>query len=511
MHRFAAWLSIVSLFAVAVLAPIFEVSGGNWPGSRWSGAWNWSAFLKGEPLREIERDLDKNSALAKHARPYYNEALFVGLGHSPTRVVLGKNGRIFNAWETVDYPPPDGLKQLDFACQRVASAVRWFESQGSIVQLLVVPRRATVEPEHLPDDVRRLFRPVYPQIVERLRAVGLDIVDPLAELQASDQELFLRTDDHWDYPAALICTRLVAQRVRERWTAGPLPGVERVCELREMPPYEFKSENMVRQLGLRPDGAVARTLAQQRTPTLAFDAQAKRALMGVKTPQPIAVVGTSFSGVCPTASLFTGHFQREVENRALEGQAAGYRITDLFCEVARGDRPAPKILIWEFPEDFLISDVRTLTDPLEALDTFAKYARAPMRAAPIALAGSSAQGVRITAEDENGWSGVAGPNHEFVVDFAEAPPGDGTHWMRYTLTLDSNTVHAVRFESASGSVGNWHERTLVANAHAYPIFAPMRTADLQPVTRMRIRVSKRTNANFKLTRPELWRPAESKK
>jgi len=510
MHRVAAWLSIVSLLAVAIAAPIFEVFHDNWPGSRWSGSWSWPALFRGEPLREIERALDKNSALAARARPYYNEALFVGLGHSPTRVVLGKEGRIFNAWETVDYPSPEGLKHLDFACQRVASAVRWFERQGSLVQLMVVPRRPTVEPEYLPDDVRRTFRPVYPRIVERLRAARLDVVDLLPELQASDEELFLRTDDHWDYPAALICTRRVAERVRERWTAGPLPGVERVCELRPTPPYEFKSENMVRLLGLRPDGPVAARLAQQRTPTLAFAPNERAPLMGVKTPQPLAVVGTSFSGVCSTASLFTGHFQRDVENRALEGQAAGYRITDLFCEVARGDRPAPKILIWEFPEDFLVSDVRVLTDPLEALEVFAKHARAPMRVAPIALAGSSVQGVRITEENEEGWSGVAGPNHEFVLDFAEPPPGDGTHWMQYTIRLDANTLHAVRFESASG-VGNWNERSVLANAHAYPILAPMRTADLQPVTRMRMRVSRRTNVNFKLTPPELWRPAESTK
>lgn len=509
LSRLVTWLSIASLALVALGAPLFELAHGKFPGAGWSGRFGLWSLRSGGVARELEARLQKDAELTARLRPYYNEALFHTLGMVTSRVVLGRDDWLFLASEARDWPPENGMKHLDFTCGQVGELVRWFESNGTSVVLMVVPRKATVRPDMLPDGLRERFEPVYPKFLEALRAAGVDAPDLLTPLQASSERVFRPNDDHWDHPGARIAAEVVAARIRERWAGRELPGAPLDVELVTTPSVR-SADNVVRMLGFRPNGPLVERFTIDRTPIVAQERRTRARAHGSEAPEAITVVGTSFSGSGHMASLLIGLLGRPVENRAREGHAGGYRITDLAREILLGERPFPQILVWEFPEDFLVAHVRTLTEPVHALLELVESGAPPMRAEPLVVARARAQGVLLSAENERGWEGVApSGGEELVLELEQPAPGDGTVWVHYTVQFTSNVTHKLAFEAADGQLAPFSaERPMVANIHPNVILARVRGPGGQPVARLRLTVAD-TYATFKLTRPSLWRSAKT--
>lgn len=507
LSRLAAWLSVASLALVALGAPLFELAHGKFPGAGWSGRFGMWSLRSGGVARELETRLEKDAELTARLRPHYNEALFLSLGMVTSRVVLGRDDWLFLASESRHWPPANGMKFLDFTCGRVGELVRWFESNGTTVVLLVVPRKATVHPEMLPEGLRERFQPVYPQLLEALRTAGVDAPDLLAPLQASDERVFRPNDDHWDHPGARIAAEVICARIRERLQGRELPGAPLDAELVTAAPIR-SADNLVRMLGFRPNGALVERFTIERTPIVAQDRRTRVRLHGSEKPEAIALVGTSFSGAGHLASLMIGMLGRPVENRAREGHAGGYRITELAREILLGERPAPQVLVWEFPEDFLVSHVRTLTEPVHALVDLVESDAPPMRAEPLPVARARAEGVLLSAEGERGWEGTApSGDAQLVLELEQPLPGDGTVWIHYTAQFTSNVTHTLSFEGADGQLAPFPaERPMLASIYPNPIVARVRGAGGQPVTRLRLTVAD-TYATFKLSRPSLWRSA----
>lgn len=514
MSRFVAWLSIASLALVALGGPLFELWHGKHPGAGWSGRFGLWELRSGGVARELGTRLEKDCEIAARLRPFYNEALFLALRRTPARIVLGRDNWLFLASESRDYPPPGSLEHLDSTCERIASLVRWFESQGTVVVLMVVPRKSTVRPDMLPDDVRARFQPVYPLLLERLRAAGLDAPDLLAPLQRSEERTFRANDDHWDHPGARIGAEVVTTRVRERFAAQELPGRPVEAELVRLAPVTT-SENVARWFGFRPDSPLLERFTDTRVAIVAEHPRTRERLHGSKQAEEIVLVGSSFSGAGLLPALFTALLGRAIEDRALAGQAAGYRLTELVRAIVLGERRTPAVLIWEFPEDFLLTHVGALTEPIGAMVELVDALELPLRSTPLEFSRAVAEGLLLSGDGPQGWAGAAPRGGEtLVLDLVEPLPGDGSVWIDYTVKLEANATHSLQFEGANGQRSpRVVERPMLANPRPNHVIARVMGVNGQPVTRLRITVAS-TSAKFEVSRPLLLRsaaPAEEAK
>lgn len=488
-------------------APIHELVHGKWPGAALVGKFGFNAIRSGRAAKELEASLDKESALTERLRPRYNEAMFLTLGAVTPRVTIGKDDNLFLSSHVRNYPPAPGLRVLDITCSAIARLARWFEDNGTVVELMVIPRKATVYPHLLPDDLRARFVPVYPRILESLAKAGRPCADLLAPFQASSERVHLPNDDHWDHPGAVIAAREVAARVRQRFEGRELPGTPVTRHLAPRPTFRFNGP-LVRMLGFTPDGALVERFTVDRTQIVAVDtANPAPSQLGVNRPEPIVVVGTSFSAGFFTASLLSAEFGREVENRARAGQAAGYRIMDLAREILLGQREFPKVLVWEFPEDFLVEHVRALIGPAEAILEAAK-APAPLVSSPLRISARTDVGMRITAESDGLVEGVsAGDTSELIFELEEPLAGDGSMFLSYELYISGNGLHSVSFDDGAGRpVSKPREFLVLCNELNSRILVPIATPNKTPVSRVRLRIL-HVMTSFKVSPLEVWRSA----
>jgi alginate O-acetyltransferase complex protein AlgJ len=116
------------------------------------------------------------------------------------KVVIGKDGWLFGAWEDVRHVDLQRLRPLAPLFSR---AVQLFRTAGIELVVTVAPTRARIYQDMLPADFQPNHDAVqrYPHMLELLRGTGAlvpDFATALAQARASQPEpVFLKTDTHW--------------------------------------------------------------------------------------------------------------------------------------------------------------------------------------------------------------------------------------------------------------------------------------------------------------------------
>ena len=501
MNRLSAWLVILSLLAVIFGAPVYEVMGGNWPTAGMTGDVTVESVLTGGAAKEVEEALEENALLSKSARPPYNELMYLTLGVVSPRVLLGKDNWLFLASRIGDRPQA-AMNRLSQTCEEIAALIRWFEANGTHVIFEFIPRKQSLYPEQLPDNLNPPYEPVYPELVAAMQAAGLDVLDLTDELGPADGVFFLTNDDHWNHEGSRRSAEAVAARIAELYPDGDIPGTPVDAELRTTETYRFAG-NLVDMLGFRPDGFLYDRFSVDRARIRAFPPGSPRPALGTEEAQPITVVGTSFSAGFHTASLLVGLLGREVEDRTKAGLAGGYRMADLCRELLLGQRDFPEILVWEFPEDFLVQTVPYFVQPLNSVTEIADGF--PYTNQPLPVAERLIRGIRVTKEDETGLSGtVITPGSEIVYRLERPLPGDGSAVLAFPLLVSGRGDQLTRWDT-TGEPGSGGTRETMLNNSQYPhyIIVSLKTADGKPVRRIRITPFDRF-ARFHMGPPELW-------
>lgn len=312
----------------------------------------WTDFREGRSTGELQKQLDQKLPARDALIATANSLRYLIAGGAGEQVRTGRDDWLFLADELRF--EADGGAHLNARAELLGSTSQRLERQGVKLVVALVPDKARLYSAKLAGGAYPGYlRSRYPDALAALRGRGVTVVDLLAPLTSGAQreEVYYRSDTHWNQTGAQIAAAAVAQSVQqlgldlEKTAFVTAPGgtiAERPGDLIRM----MGLESMPNALRPRPDSEAA-VVTQQSSPEVGgglFD----------KAVVPVVLTGTSYS----LRGNFHGYLQQalsaKVLNAAKDGggflQATGAYLTN---EAFATDKP--KVLIWELPERFLLA------------------------------------------------------------------------------------------------------------------------------------------------------------
>ena len=289
--------------------------------------------------------------LRQTAITWTNVIRYTGMGGTGDQVVSGAAGWLFLTDELRYY------EHRDVNAQRRMS---WIKSVADRlaqddVALVVAP---------IPDKARLYANqlgtqgpyPPYNQsrygvFVRRLRELGLHVVDIEQVLndQATAQDLYYKTDTHWNQAGASLAAHAVASDLATSGISGPVDAFRTTLS----PDRQLRTGDLVRLMGIADAPSWLRPTDDLEAPaTTAAAAEAQTMTLLGDTDVPITLVGTSFS----LRGNFHGYLQQSIGlavlNAAKDGSGFIQSITQ-YLNSETYTTARPRAIVWEIPERFL--------------------------------------------------------------------------------------------------------------------------------------------------------------
>ncbi len=282
--------------------------------------------------------------LTRYFRGAHNE-LRARLGvFDAANVVEGRGGWCF-ARETVDDRVAAWRRCLPELRRWLATVRARSAAAGVRVAAAPAPNKVCVYGDRLPGGAPAWPRRQYADLLDELRAAGLEVVDLLACLdqrraERPDLALFAVADTHWSGAALLAVSAALRNAVggpMARDAAQPLVALPTVREVRE--------GDLARLLGLWPGTPAARTRLDEDY-VLAVGRRSDAGAIALPPAQPsarVAVVGDSFAARLP--AVLSGCLGSAVDGSAAVA-ASGPRA-GLDATLARAENGgAVRVIIW---------------------------------------------------------------------------------------------------------------------------------------------------------------------
>ncbi len=188
-----------------------------------------------ENLRAYEKNLESANWAARTFRPWIQFAQLNWLRDGGAKVLLGRDGWYFYK-PGVNYllerphrtgpamPADDPVAAIvDFRDQLAARGIR--------LMILPVPNKESVYPDRLTsraNDLHAVLSPRTLQVMDRLRAAGIEVIDLFSVFARARQEagmaatpLYLAQDTHWSPRGVEVAAKFVACRLMELGWAQP--------------------------------------------------------------------------------------------------------------------------------------------------------------------------------------------------------------------------------------------------------------------------------------------------
>ncbi len=398
MRLITSAISVLALALVVFGGPIYEVFHRNWPGATLVDEITFESVRSGETSKALEKALAKNTYLDDLARPRYNELRYLVLNETNTGVVVGKDGWLFPSQRlaSVGKKNEDEFERSVAAIQGLSSHL---QEKGCHLIIELVPRKQTLYPEMLPENLDPPYKPYFDLVFNSLRDAGLDVPDLRDCLRPQDKLLYFTNDNHWTAEGCHAAARVISERIISLYPNSTPPGTPMDVKFHRLKPLDFIGTQQ-RALGFWEGGLLYNSFMDQYTPVLAVDeSNVKAHRRGAKTPQPILLIGTSMSqNRFANTSQLIGFLGVDVEDHARNGYGAGYRVVDIFRNLVTSRRPYPEVIVWEFPEDFPIREGRYFSQPLEAIISILDGA--PYKVEPLECESASLDGVSVLGESE---------------------------------------------------------------------------------------------------------------
>lgn len=303
-----------------------------------------SDLLAGGMTRDFER-LYKSTL--PHFAPSFGligAARYSLLGEARSGAVVGRDGWLFTNEETRPLPTS---AQMDAAVMQIKAVQAALQAQGVQLVLLPLPGKIDVERAHTPNlSLSAAMETLDVDFLTRLRASGIEAIDPRAALLAQGGKAFFATDTHWTRAGALATADVVAANLPH----GPLTFTDGTSIEKPLTGDLIRyvtEDSLAPLIGLAPEKVTLTKVTANQAADDIFNA----------APIDIVLIGTSYSANTDWgfADALTQALGREVENLAAVGLGPVAPMQTYLAGAELRDTPA-QLVIWEFP-------VRYLTDP----------------------------------------------------------------------------------------------------------------------------------------------------
>jgi alginate O-acetyltransferase complex protein AlgJ len=256
-------------------------------------------------------------------------------------VIDGKGDWLFPAWESLTDPGTEGIAS---AIQTIAATGRTFKAAGVALLVMVVPLKARLYPDKLPDGVS-LSAGVssrYASILSALAAAQIATFDVEAVLRKLTQPTFFRTDDHWTEWSAEAVAQACAVQLQSLVSLPP--GAAR------LPPLSAWSQDPHQ-------GDLAQLLPPDRQKAVGDEPITIRSIDGSRvelldaSKASVHVVGNSFSmPYLGFPEMLAETLRQPVGVTAKFGNAGPWQTMVEYLESPTFAKNHPRAIVWQFVE-----------------------------------------------------------------------------------------------------------------------------------------------------------------
>ncbi len=256
-------------------------------------------------------------------------------------VISGKGDWLFPAWESLSDPGTAGIAG---AMQTIASTNQTLKATGVTLLILVVPLKARLYPDKLPDGVSLAAGVAarYAAILSALDAAKVATFDVEAVLRTMTQPAFFRTDDHWTEWSAEAVAQACAARLQSLVSLPPAAG--------HLPPLSAWSQDSHR-------GDLAELLPPDRQMAVGDESITIRSIdeSRVQLLDPskahVHVVGNSFTmPYLGFPEMLAETLGQPVGVTAKFGNAGPWQTMIEYLESSTFARFRPRAIVWQFVE-----------------------------------------------------------------------------------------------------------------------------------------------------------------
>lgn len=314
-----------------------------------------------ENLRAYERKLEEESLVAKRVRPWAQYARFRLLADAGDKTLVGREGWYFyrpGVQYLIEPLAPSATEAMD-PLPAIVSFRDQLAARGIRLLVMPAPNKESIYPEMLSrraEGVGVLVCRRTRELLERLRASGIEVVDLFEEFRRMKQEqslserrpLYLAQDSHWSPEGMERAVQAVARRAIEQgWIEqGSTDYAERPAPVRRLGDVLQMLQVPAIERTIEPEELACFQVVERGTGRLYQDVPDAKVL----------VLGDSFLRIYerdePGAAGFVAHLARELKQPLASIISDGGASTLVRQELHR--RPAllknKKLVIWEFVE-----------------------------------------------------------------------------------------------------------------------------------------------------------------
>lgn len=306
--------------------------------------------LTGVTAKTLETKLEQQLPARELLISTANIMRYVLLHGGGAQVQLGKDNWLFLSDESRVHEQANTNLQARVALMaQAASALQ--QANVHLIVALVPDKSRIYAAQRASLAYPAILQSRYDDALNALRLAKVDSVDLMTPLSAAahNQEVYYRTDTHWNQAGAKVAAEAIATAVKRNTRDLP------ITDYHTQPSGEVQDRpgDLIRLMGLEHAPDALRPTPDHEAPVSSTrnEADTGQSLFG-DSVVAVVLCGTSYS----LRGNFHGYLQQalssEVLNTAKDGGGFLNAITAYLQDAAYRNAP-PRVLIWEVPERFL--------------------------------------------------------------------------------------------------------------------------------------------------------------
>lgn len=310
-------------------------------------------LLRGSWAPGFEKTLNDTLPVSDPSRDFWGRSEYALFGQGRKGVLVGADGWLFTDEEFSC--PKGGHVRFQSNLSYIRETRDALAQRGIALAVILIPAKTRLYPTYLGrNKVPHCREDLYSVTLLRLRSDGLKVFDLLSKMSVSPDrsDLFLKTDTHWTPVGA----RLAAETAEKEFdTSGFAKKTYGTAVQGEGSVHEGDLLRYLPGVGVDdiPRDTLAAYVTEEKT-----DGEGDMAadLFGEDIP-PVTLVGTSYSA--NPSWHFLGFLKEALGVDILDMSDEGrgpFTVMEKYLESDALKNTPPRLVIWEIPERYMMSD-----------------------------------------------------------------------------------------------------------------------------------------------------------